>query len=240
VRVADGSGRQGSGGGRGDRPPAGVLFDAGGTLVQINGERLATALAAEGVLARDLDTAFWRTLALLDTEFLPGTPYDQWFPRWLERFAGAVALPVDVFGRAWRSADEPALLWDEPAPGAAACLRRLRAADVRVGVVSNSDGRIGAALQRAGLLPLIDCVVDSGVVGVEKPDPAIFVHALEPLGLTAGEVWYLGDTVRYDAAGAEAAGLTAWVIDHGGTHTVPYPRRVTSLRAFADTVLAGR
>ncbi|HSK97801.1 MAG TPA: hypothetical protein VK891_14360, partial [Euzebyales bacterium] len=70
-----------------DRRPAGVLFDAGGTLVRINGDRLAAALAAEGVTVSDLDGAFWSTLALLDTEFVPGAPYDQWFPLWLERFA---------------------------------------------------------------------------------------------------------------------------------------------------------
>jgi len=215
-----------------------VLFDAGGTLVRINRDRLVTALLAEGVTAHDLDGGLWRTLALVDTEFAPGTPYEQWFPQWLARFAAAVAVPVDVFSRAWQAADEPALLWDEPAPGALACLTRLRDAGVRVGVVSNSDGRIGEALSRAGLAPLIECVVDSGVVGVEKPDPAIFAHALASLGLDAGDTWFLGDTVRYDAAGAEAAGLIAWVIDHGGTHSLPYPRRVTSLRAFADAVLA--
>jgi HAD superfamily hydrolase (TIGR01509 family) len=222
-----------------DRRPAGVLFDAGGTLVRINGDRLAAALAAEGVTVGDLDGAQWSTLALLDTEFAPGVPYDEWFPRWLERFAAALAVPTVVFDRAWRAADRPALLWDVPAPGATACLTRLRDAGVRIGVVSNSDGRIGDALARAGLAPLIDCVVDSGLVGVEKPDPAIFTHALEPLGLRPDRTWYLGDTVRYDAAGAEAAGLTAWVIDHGGTHTVPFPRRVASLGAFADAVLAG-
>ena len=217
-----------------------MLFDAGGTLVRVNRDRLVAALAAEGVAARDLDGAFWQMLALLDTDFAPGSPYDQWFPRWLERFATAVAVPAEVFARAWRSADQPALLWDEPAPGAVACLSRLRDAGVPVGVVSNSDGRISEALGRAGLSHLIDCVVDSGIVGVEKPDPAIFAYALELLGLGGDHTWYLGDTVRYDAAGAEAAGLTAWIIDHGGTHTMPYPRRVTSLNAFADTVLASR
>jgi putative hydrolase of the HAD superfamily len=215
-----------------------VLFDAGGTLVRINCARLGAALAAEGVTTGDLDDAFWRTLALLDTEFAPGAPYEQWFPRWLARFAAAVAVPADVFGRAWRAADEPAMLWDDPAPGAAACLARLRGAGVRVGVVSNSDGRIAEALARAGLARLIDCVVDSGVVGVEKPDPGIFAYALDRMGLRPEDAWYLGDTVRYDAAGAEAAGLVAWVIDHGGTHALPYPRRVASLRAFADAVLA--
>jgi len=219
--------------------PAGVLFDAGGTLVRINGDRLTAALAAEGVTARDLDAALWRTLALLDSEFAPGTSYERWFPRWLDRLAEAAAVPTATLARAWRAADAPALLWDQPAPGAHACLARLRAAGLRTGVVSNSDGRIAGALRRAGLSGAIDCVVDSGVVGVEKPDPAIFAYALDALDLEPAQVWYLGDTVRYDAAGAEAAGLSAWIIDHGGHHTLPYPRRVTSLESFADAVLTG-
>jgi len=219
--------------------PAGVLFDAGGTLVRINRDRLAAALAAEGVTARDLDAAFWRTLVLADSEFVPGTPFERWFPRWLERLADAAAVPPAALDRAWRAADAPASLWDEALPGARACLLRLRAAGLRTGVVSNADGRVAAALDRAGLSALVDCIVDSGVVGVEKPDPAIFDHALDALALDAARVWYLGDSVRYDAVGAEAAGLTAWVIDHGGHHTLPYPRRVTSLDAFADAVLAG-
>jgi putative hydrolase of the HAD superfamily len=105
-------------------------------------------------------------------------------------------------------------------------------------VVSNADGRIAHALERAGLADLLEVIVDSGVVGVEKPDPAIFAHALEPLGLAASQTWYLGDTVHYDAAAAEAAGMTSWIIDHGGLHTIPHPRRVTSLAEFADVVLA--
>ena len=216
-----------------------MLFDAGGTLVRVNRDRLAAALFAEGVNPRDLDGAFWRTLALLDTDFAPGVPYEEWFPQWLARFAAAVAVPVEAFGRAWRAADEPALLWDEATPGAKVCLSRLRRARVRIGVVSNSDGRIAEALSRAGLSRLIDCVIDSGVVGVEKPDPAIFTYALDRMGLRPHDAWYVGDTVRYDAAGAEAAGLVAWVIDHGGTHELDHPRRITSLGAFADAVLAG-
>ena len=188
--------------------------------------------------APGLADAFWRTLVMLDSEFSPGVAYEQWFPRWLARFAHAAAVPAAAFRRAWEAADTPGLLWDEPTPGARDCLRRLREARMRIGVVSNSDGRIREALDRAGLLSLLDCVVDSGEVGVDKPDPAIFNHALQPLGLQPHQAWYLGDTVRYDAAGAQAAGITAWVIDHAGIHTVPFPRRVSSLGAFADAVLA--
>jgi putative hydrolase of the HAD superfamily len=50
-------------------------------------------------------------------------------------------------------------------------------------------------------------VVDSDVVGVEKPDPAIFGIALDALSLSPDGCLYVGDTVHFDVNGARAAGL---------------------------------
>ncbi|HWB71886.1 MAG TPA: HAD-IA family hydrolase [Egibacteraceae bacterium] len=222
------------------RVPHGVLFDAGGTLVQVHTDRLAEQLRRRGHDPRELDDAFWRTLALLDSEFGPGAgDWSNWFPAWLERMAAASGVPGAVMREAWRAADSELHLWDRPVPGAAECLTRLREAGIRVGVVSNADGRVEGALARAGLAELLEVIVDSGVVGVAKPDPAIFHHALGPLGVAPADAWYLGDTVVYDAAAADAAGLTSWLIDHRGLHTVRHPRRVRSLAEFADAALAG-
>ncbi|MBA3373528.1 MAG: HAD-IA family hydrolase [Actinomycetota bacterium] len=222
-------------------PPDGVLFDAGGTLVQVHTERLAEALRQHGHDPADLDDSFWRTLVLLDHEFAPtaGT-WDDWFPHWLTSFGQRCGVPAEVMAQAWRAADRDLHLWDRAINGAAECLTRLREAGIRVGVVSNSDGRVEAALDRAGLAELLEVVVDSGVVGVAKPDPAIFAYALGPLGLQAERTWYLGDTVAYDVVAADAAGLTSWVVDHHGLHTVEHPRRVQTLAEFADAALAAR
>ncbi len=218
-----------------------MLFDAGGTLVQVHTERLAQALRDRGHDPAELDDAFWRTLVRLDHEFAPTAGvWDGWFSRWLAHLGAACGVPDDVMHEAWTAADGDVSLWDRPMDGAVACLTRLRDAGVRVGVVSNSDGRAAGALQRAGLADLLEVIVDSAVVGVAKPDPAIFAHALEPLGLAPDETWYLGDTVAYDAAAADAAGLVSWVIDHRGLHTVDHPRRVATLAEFADAVLADR
>ena len=219
--------------------PDGVLFDAGGTLVQVHTERLAEALRKRGHDPHDLDDAFWRTLVLLDHEFAPQSgQWDGWFDRWIGRVGTHGGVPEDVMLDAWHEAEDPHFLWDLPIAGASECLTRLREAGVRVGVVSNADGRIETALQRAGLAELLEVIVDSGVVGVAKPDPAIFDYALKPLGLEPAQTWYLGDTVAYDMVAADAAGLTGWVIDHRGLHTVEHPRRVRSLAEFTDLVLA--
>jgi HAD superfamily hydrolase (TIGR01509 family) len=223
--------------------PDGVLFDAGGTLVQVHVERLAAGLEAVGCEPDPdlLDRAFWETIVLLDTEFLPPTAgFGDWWERWLARLAGSCGVPADAFRDVYDALDGEALLWEQPLEGAADALDRLRSAGLPLGVVSNADGRIAQALERAGLADRFDVIIDSTVVGVHKPDPAIFDHALGPLGLDPARTWYLGDTVAYDAAAAEAAGLTSWVIDHRGLHTVDHPRRVASLHEFADVVLAAR
>jgi putative hydrolase of the HAD superfamily len=220
--------------------PEGVLFDAGGTLVQVHVERLAAGLEAAGCPPDPvaLDRAFWESIALLDTEFAPSSgAFEDWWRRWQARLADGCAVPVEAFREVYDALDADALLWEQPVDGAAASLDRLRDAGLPLGVVSNADGRIAEALARAGLADRFDVIVDSTVVGVHKPDPAIFEHALEPLGLRPERTWYLGDTVSYDAAAAEAAGLTSWVIDHRGLHTTDHPRRVRSLAEFADAVL---
>lgn len=174
----------------------------------------------------------------LEDDFSPSVgEFSDWWPRWLATLAGCCGVPTQVMAEAFRETDQDQNLWDDPLPGAAECLTRLREAGIRVGVVSNADGRIAETLDRAGLASLLDVIVDSTVVGVFKPDPAIFDHALAPLGLEPAETWYLGDTVAYDAVAADAAGLVSWVIDHAGLHTVDHPRRVRSLAEFADIAL---
>src|SRR5439155_821366 len=59
-------------------------------------------------------------------------------------------------------------------------------------------------------------VVDSGEVGVEKPNPRIFELALARAGVAAAEAAYIGDFYSIDVKGATAAGLRAVLLDPGG------------------------
>ncbi len=202
-------------------------------------ERLASELRVRGHEPGDLDTSFWRTLVLLDSEFSPGDQgWGDWFPRWLARWAETCAIPTADLVAAWDAADRDMSLWGAVLPGTTECLTRLREAGIRLGVVSNADGRIAESLGHAGLAGFFDVIVDSTVVGVAKPDPRVFDLALAELGTAPEETWYVGDTVAYDAAAADAAGLVSWVVDHQGLHTLPHPRRVRSLTAIADAALA--
>ena len=95
-----------------------------------------------------------------------------------------------------------------------------------LGVVSNASGQIEAVLGRSGVCQVgpgdgveVRCIIDSHVVGVAKPDPAIFDHA-EPHfpGLDRARIAYVGDSVTMDIAGATAAGLHPILIDPHDDH----------------------
>ena len=82
-----------------------------------------------------------------------------------------------------------------------------------LGIVSNFYGNLEAILEGEGLLALFDVVVDSGVVGVSKPDPRIFREALETLGSDAARTLMVGDSLNRDMRGAESLGMPhAWLI----------------------------
>jgi len=85
-------------------------------------------------------------------------------------------------------------------------LERL-AARYRLGIVSNFYGNLEDVLASEGLRGLFATVVDSGVAGVTKPDPAIFRAALADLGCAPEDAVMVGDSVPRDMRGAEGLGM---------------------------------
>jgi putative hydrolase of the HAD superfamily len=122
--------------------------------------------------------------------------------------------------------------------GLVEALARIRARGVKVVVVSNSEAVLEPLLVDLGIRGAFDAVLDSGVVGVEKPDPRIFDAALAPFGTPASRALHLGDTFATDVAGARAAGLRAAMIDVHGHYTGLYPDvpRVESVVAVCRAI----
>ena len=112
-------------------------------------------------------------------------------------------------------------IWRAPLEGAVEALRELNARNMPIGVVSNASGQIAEILKRSGIcqvgegsLPSVRCIVDSEVVGVAKPDPTIFEHALPHFeGIERSRIAYVGDSVIMDVQGSTAAGLTPVLVD---------------------------
>ncbi|MEQ9094252.1 MAG: HAD-IA family hydrolase, partial [Miltoncostaeaceae bacterium] len=100
-------------------------------------------------------------------------------------------------------------------PDALPALEGLRARGLRLALVSNWDMALGDILVDLGIAGLFETVVISAVCGLAKPDPAIYAHALDRLGVTPGRAVHVGDDPLLDGEGARAAGLRAILIDRG-------------------------
>ncbi|MDX6658048.1 MAG: putative hydrolase of the superfamily [Solirubrobacteraceae bacterium] len=98
--------------------------------------------------------------------------------------------------------------------GLAEALDALRQRGIRIGIVCDvgftSGELLRGFLERRDLLRRFDGWAFSDEVGVYKPDPAIFAHALEQLGgVEPAAALHVGDLRRTDVAGARAFGMTS-------------------------------
>ena len=79
------------------------------------------------------------------------------------------------------------------------------------------------------------CIIDSEVVGVAKPDPAIFDHALPYFEeFERDRIAYVGDSVTMDVASSAAAGLHPILIDPYDDHLGADFERIVSVGMLAD------
>lgn len=95
-----------------------------------------------------------------------------------------------------------------PFPEVIDTLTQLRRAGVKLGIITNGSIRVQEdKIARLGLCELMDVVLISEREGVRKPEADIFHRALERLGVSARDAWFVGDSPDADVAGALAAGL---------------------------------
>lgn len=90
-------------------------------------------------------------------------------------------------------------------------LTRLRAAGLRIGLISNAGFPIRSVLDREGITPLVDGMALSYEVGSVKPEIAIFRAALDAIGLRAEQVLLVGDSGTDDVGGT-AIGMRTLVL----------------------------
>jgi putative hydrolase of the HAD superfamily len=106
----------------------------------------------------------------------------------------------------------------------------------RLGIISNADGKIAEVLERCGIADCFDSITDSGIVGKEKPDPAIFEAALLSLEVSANESLYTGDIYSVDYVGAAGAGMQSVLFDASGAYRDAGVIRVESLEQLELTL----
>jgi putative hydrolase of the HAD superfamily len=195
-----------------------VLLDAGGVLIDLDYHYLARLLEARGGEV-DID-ALSRAESLARTELQSrvkeGERVSELWRDYFHIILANVGTPLEshepIIETLWE-AHERFGLWTSPIPGAVETVKILKEQGFRLAVVSNAEGQVERDLTLAGFDGLFETVVDSHVVGVEKPDPAIFRIALERLDTRAEGAVYLGDVPAIDIVGAHAADIAAVLLD---------------------------
>jgi putative hydrolase of the HAD superfamily len=123
--------------------------------------------------------------------------------------------------------------WRVIRPGTRELLKRL-GQRYPLAVISNADGKIEDVLKRSGIADCFATITDSGLVGYEKPHPAIFQAALQAMDAKPQESLYVGDVYSVDYLGATQARLQAVLIDVSGAYREMNVPRVESLEELED------
>jgi FMN phosphatase YigB (HAD superfamily) len=94
-------------------------------------------------------------------------------------------------------------------------LAELGARGYGLGLITNRGSVEGfnVLMDQLELRPYFDLVLASGEVGIQKPEPGIFVAALERIDARAEASLYVGDNYWADVVGAQRAGLTPVLFD---------------------------
>ena len=211
------------------RPPAVVFLDAGDTILgpapsfaarfrlvaEAAGERYEMA-AVEAALAAEVATADWRT-----TWTDPGIQRDFWtsFYRAAVGRLGTARDPERLVEALWATFSDPATY--RLYPDAEPVLRAMAAAGIRLGLISNFEPWLLDVLELEGVRDLFGPVAVSGLLGVAKPDPAIFHAALDAAGVEPAEAVHVGDSFEFDVEAAWAVGMAAVLIDRAGRASPP-------------------
>jgi putative hydrolase of the HAD superfamily len=208
--------------------PKGLLLDYGGTLVEEvrfddragNEALLARAvhnpahISIEQVLARANRVSM--EVAGRRDEFHLETPWPT-LTRLIHDFLGIrFAEPMTELEMLfWRAS-----VTTVPMPGAREALEHFHRSGLRMGVVSNcsfSQDVLRYELAKHGLADRLEFIVVSAEYSVRKPNVLLFETAAAKLGLACNEIWFVGDRLDTDVAGAKAAGMKAVWFQPGDT-----------------------
>ena len=210
-------------------PLKSLFFDVGQTICFADFNAILAPLHTRGISVSDeLWTRTLReTKPILDRQLQHkdlNTPDQSYWQMFYEHLLAALgvndlSLQQDLVKRVRQSRN-----WNQPKPGTREVLLRL-GQRYRLGVISNADGHIEEMLRQCGLADCFLNFTDSGLVGVEKPDPLIFHIAFERMGCAAAESLYVGDIYSVDYQGATAVGMQSVLLDAAGVYReTDYPR----------------
>jgi putative hydrolase of the HAD superfamily len=92
-------------------------------------------------------------------------------------------------------------------------LKTLKKQDLKLGLLTNLQTEVGSMCRELGIAEYLDFTVTSGEAGADKPQPPIFLKALELAQVTAAEAIHVGDQYQNDVLGARGVGIAPILLD---------------------------
>ena len=118
-------------------------------------------------------------------------------------------------------------------PGAKSLLTEVKQHGYKLAVISNGGHATRLSiLQGLGFSHYFDAIVSSGLLGISKPNPEIFLHTSRQLGISAQHCLYVGDHPMNDIQGATDAGMTAIWLE--GFHDAGEHRPINRIQNLAE------
>ncbi len=197
--------------------PSGILLDIGGTLWSEDrfdpeagtARVLQMAHNPRGVTVRDVQDM----LTEIERDLAPRRE-SSWFefqPTMVHRH---VYEPLGItFDKSFEEMEFEfcrAAMDLSPIPGVLEALAYVKARNITMGVVSNStftSQTLSRQLDMLHMRDFFEFVISSAEYTIRKPHPQLFITAVRKLGTEKGDTWHIGDSLRYDIAGAKSAGL---------------------------------
>jgi putative hydrolase of the HAD superfamily len=102
-------------------------------------------------------------------------------------------------------------------PGAHDAIDALKARGVKLALVTNGAGETQRAkIVRFALEHRFDHIQIEGEHGFGKPEERAYLHAMDTLGVTAGDTWMVGDNLEWEVVTPQRLGIFAiWMDAHG-------------------------
>src|SRR3954447_4097510 len=212
-------------------PAKALFFDVGNTLLFPNRKLMLHALHQRQIFPSEelLRKIECQTKSQFDSLLESHSAIDHGFWQiFYSHLIEELRLPEDSVHADLVSRTRISANWCEIRPGTRESLQRL-AKSYRLAVISNADGKIAEVLAHCGISDCFESITDSGIVGKEKPHPAIFDAAIRTLGVPADESIYIGDVYSVDYLGATRFGMQSILFDVAGAYRDRGLPRVESL-----------
>ena len=177
--------------------------------------------------------------AMAETEKLDsviGNSIQQWehYPAKIAELIGCAPSKCKTVGdklrfETWGNPDNYRLY-----PDIIPALKILKEKGIYVACVSNEDGWLSSFFDQFEIESYFKFILTSMEVGIEKPNPKIFLEALSRTDFIPEEVLFVGDSVVSDYRGAEAVGMKPLLIDRDDKNKDNNIVKVSDLRKITE------